>query len=173
MPARNTIVWGFVLFALWVLLSAKLDPLHLGMGAACAAAVAVTTRPLLALPPALRTGAADPVTLRLVVRFLLYLPWLLWQIVVASLQVARLVLHPRLPIEPRLVRIQTRNTLPLARLTLANSITLTPGTVTVDVAGDELVVHALTEANARALVDGGMETRVARVFLGSGGESEP
>jgi len=165
MLVRNSILWGLVLFAFWLVLSARFDAFHLGMGAVCAAAVAVTTRPLLALPPAIGPGVSAPITVRFVARFALYLPWLLWQIVVASVQMARVVLDPRLPIEPRLVRLRTDLPCPLARLTLANSITLTPGTVTLDVEGDEFLVHALTGATARGLSGkDGMAPRIRRLF---------
>lgn len=66
---------------------------------------------------------------------------LLWEIVKANLDVARRILDPRLPIRPGIVVIRTRLTHDLARMILANSITLTPGTFTLDVIGDRLLVH--------------------------------
>lgn len=174
MPRGNTALWGVLLFAFWVLLSGKLDALHLGMGAASAAVVAWATRPLLVLPPAIGPGARAPVAPGLVVRFFLFLPWLLSQIVIASLQVAWVVLHPRMPIGPRLVKIRSPLPHTLARLTLANSITLTPGTVTLDVDGDEFLVHALTESSARSLgaegMEGDMQRRVRAVFGPAGSD---
>jgi multicomponent Na+:H+ antiporter subunit E len=100
---------------------------------------------------------------RVAPRFLAYVPWLLKEIVVANIQVARLVLDPRLPIDPVVVRFNTRLSTDLARTTFANSITLTPGPVTLDVEGSELVVHALTTAMAD-LAGGTMERRIAGVF---------
>ena len=168
----NSALWGILLFAFWVLLSGKLDAFHLGMGAASAAAIAWATRPLFVLPPVIGPGAGAPFAPGLVVRFLLFLPWLLWQIVIASLQVAWVVLHPRMPIGPRLVKVRSPLPHTLARLTLANSITLTPGTVTLDVEGDEFLVHALTESSARSLgseeMEGDMRRRIRAVF-GPGG----
>ncbi len=165
MLPRNSILLSLALFGFWLLVSAKLDVLHLSMGAISAGAVALATRPLLALPPAIGPGVSAPVTARLVVRFGLYLPWLFWQIVVASLQVTRVILDPRMPVEPRLIRLRTDLTSPFARLVLANSITLTPGTVTLDVEGDELLVHTLTGATARGLSgEGGMAARIGRLF---------
>jgi len=168
MTKRNTILWTLGLFGFWVLLSGKLDALHLSMGAVCAAAVTALTRPLLALPPRIGPGVDAPVAAGLAVRTLEFLAWLAAQIVVGSFQVARVVLHPRLPIDPRLIRLRPELPHPLAEVTLANSITLTPGTVTLDVAGGEVLVHALTQESARGLgkpgEEGDMPRRVRRLF---------
>jgi multicomponent Na+:H+ antiporter subunit E len=97
-------------------------------------------------------------------RLLAYAPWLLREIWIANVQVVRLVLDPRLPIDPVVVRVAMRYSSDLARTTLANSITLTPGTITLDVDGEALVVHAITRAGAEDLLSGGMARRVGRVF---------
>src|SRR5690606_18924394 len=69
----------------------------------------------------------------------LYLPWLFWQIVLADLQVAYLVLHPRMLdlVDPHIFRFTTTLKRPISRVTLAQSITLTPGTITVSIQDDE------------------------------------
>ena len=96
------------------------------------------------------------------------MPWLIWQIAVASAHIAYVVLHPRMPIRPRMIRVQAKLPHALARLTLANSITLTPGTVTIDVQGDDFLVHALTEVSVQGLLpeqgDGIMQQRVANLY---------
>jgi multicomponent Na+:H+ antiporter subunit E len=97
-------------------------------------------------------------------RMLCYAPWLLREIWIANIQVVRLVLDPRLPIDPVVVRLPTRYTSDLARTTLANSITLTPGTVTIDVEDETLVVHAITRAGGDDVLGGAMARRVGRVF---------
>lgn len=161
----GAVPFSLVLFGFWLLLSPKRDSFHLGLGAATALVVAVLAARLVAQPPALGSTAGDQ-TLRQMPwhRFGRYLPWLGTRVVVASLEVAYIVLHPRLPISPRIVRITARYPHTLARLTLANSITLTPGTVTLDVEGDTFVVHALTDEGARATQDGAMADRVASLF---------
>lgn len=164
MKLRETL-WAVVLFAFWVVLSGKLDALHLGMGLLSVAVVIRAVRPLLALPP--RLGGTGPAP-SLAPRLLLYLPWLVGQIVVSSLQVARVVLHPRMPVSPRVTRLRSPLPHNFARLTLANSITLTPGTVTLDVEGDDYVVHALTEESAQSVSDDAeMPRRVRAVFEGA------
>lgn len=157
--------FSLVLFGFWLLLSPKRDSFHLGLGAATALVVAVLAARLVAQPPALGSTARDQMLRQMPWhRFARYLPWLATRVVVASLEVAYIVLHPRLPISPRIVRITARYPHTLARLTLANSITLTPGTVTLDVEGDTFVVHALTDEGGRATQDGAMADRVASLF---------
>ena len=142
-----------VCFALWLVLSGHWDPLHLLLGAAASALVTWLNRGNEAV-----TGLT-----RALPGFVRYVPWLLFEIVKSNLAVTRIVLDPRLPVDPVVVRISPPLTSDLAMTTLANSITLTPGTITVDVDGGDLIVHALTAVSVADLetVFGG---RVARVF---------
>ena len=160
---------ALLLFGLWVVLSGKLDAGHLVTGAATAVVISLATRRLLLLPPAIGFSVDHPLGDVPWHRFLFYVPWLAWEIVLAGLHVAYVVLHPKLPVTPRLVRFRADLPHTLARLTLANSITLTPGTVTLDVEGDEFLVHALTEATARAVEDGTMQDRVTALFASRAG----
>ncbi len=138
----------------WLLLTDHRTPLSLGLGAAAALLVAWANADAGPLRAAIRVAP----------RLLAYLPWLLKEIAVANLQVVRVVLDPRLPIDPVVVRLPTSLASDEALATLGNSITLTPGTVTLDVDGSTLVVHALTADGARSLQAGDMVRRVARVF---------
>jgi multicomponent Na+:H+ antiporter subunit E len=97
-------------------------------------------------------------------RMLLYIPWLIWQIFLASLHVAYLVLHPRLPINPTLLRFKTKLPNIAARVILGNSITLTPGTLTVSIDDDEFLVHALADASQSSIVDGSLPKQVAKLY---------
>lgn len=90
---------------------------------------------------------------RTLLLFLRYGLHLIGAIIIASMQVAYLVIHPAMPISPGMVRFPLSLKKDLNRVLLANSITLTPGTLTVLVEKDEIVVHALTEENARAVVE--------------------
>lgn len=143
----------------WLVLSGHYTPLYIGLGVVSAAVVTWLNR---------RDEIVSDVV-RALPGLSWYTPWLLWQIVLSNLQVARLVLDPRLPIDPVVVRARTSLRRDLAVATLANSITLTPGTVTVDVDGDELVVHALTPETAADVVSGETARRVARAY----GEAAP
>lgn len=102
----------------------------------------------------------------LVVRSAVYVPYLLWQIFKANVQIAYVVLHPKLPIQPEVVRFHAYVWGGVPVTTLANSITLTPGTLTVESDGRELHVHALTHGSKEALLDGYLERAVRFVFYG-------
>jgi multicomponent Na+:H+ antiporter subunit E len=106
-------------------------------------------------------------------RTVLYLPYLLLQILKANILVAAVILHPRLPIEPRLTRIRPALWGSLPVTTLANSITLTPGTLTVRVSGRHLLVHTLVPAAREDLFDGGLERAIRFVFYGRGAMQMP
>ena len=140
--------------ALWVLLSGHVAPLDLAMGVAASALVAFANRDIEGVSEMLRWSP----------RLVAYLPWLLKEIWVANLQVVKLVLDPALPIDPVIVRVRTRFSTDVARTTLANSITLTPGTITLDVEGEEFIVHAITSGGGADVIAGGMARRVGSVF---------
>lgn len=93
-------------------------------------------------------------------RIWLYLPWLLLEIVKSNLHVARVVLSPSLPIAPRLVRVPCSQVTDVGHAIFANSITITPGTVSLDVRQRTILVHALTTATAEGVQDGQMNRRV-------------
>jgi multicomponent Na+:H+ antiporter subunit E len=96
-------------------------------------------------------------------------PWLLGQILLANLRIFRLVFHPRMMerIDPHIVRFQSSLENPLALVTFANSITLTPGTITVTLTLDgQFKVHAIDKPSGEALPDA-MEDRIREAFGGS------
>jgi len=112
---------------------------------------------------------ADPAVPRTplrLVRGAIYVPVLLYEIVVANLVVARVILDPRLPIEPSMnrVRVIVGSGLPL--MTLANSITLTPGTLTVRARDSDLYVHSLLPWAREGLFDGSLERWTRFVYYG-------
>jgi multicomponent Na+:H+ antiporter subunit E len=160
-----------VLSGFWVLLSGQFDAFHLTLGALCCLFVSFFSHDLLFqkkhdLPFQEKPARAWLVT---VFRFVLYLPWLFYQIFRANLHVAWLALHPRAGelIDPQIVRFRSRLESDVAKATLANSITLTPGTITVHIIDDQFVVHAIDEKAAGDLpgeFQSEMERRIARVF---------
>ncbi|MEJ2255940.1 MAG: Na+/H+ antiporter subunit E [Woeseiaceae bacterium] len=89
--------------------------------------------------------------------------WLLAEIVKSSVEVVRLILDPKLPISPTVVYLDAEPEGSVGQVILANSITLTPGTVTLDVFEDRLCVHCLTREGAEALQAGDANRRIARV----------
>jgi multicomponent Na+:H+ antiporter subunit E len=98
-------------------------------------------------------------------RALIYWPWLGWQMVLSALNVSRLILHPRLPISPTMVKVDTLQDSAVGLTTYANSITLTPGTISVEVTerGKAIWIHAITRENAEGFADDEMNRRVAWV----------
>jgi len=96
-------------------------------------------------------------------RALLYVPWLLWEILKANVDVAKRIIHPAMPISPRVIRVRATQKQDLGRVLYANSITLTPGTVSIDMDGDEIVVHALSKEAADGLLTGEMDGKVTKL----------
>ncbi len=143
------------LFLFWLLLSGYFTPFLLAAGFGSALAVVWFAR---RLDRADRGG--QPVRLSWTA-LLAYLPWLVLEIVRSALTVSRIVLHPRLPISPTLVRFRPGQTSDVGLVVHANSITLTPGTITVEADRDEFLVHALTREAAEGMRSGGdMDRRV-------------
>lgn len=151
---------GLALFllAFWLLLSGHYTPWLTGAGVVSAIVIA-------ALGRRAGYGDAEGFPIDRLPAALLYWLWLLKEIGKSALTVARVVLDPRLPISPRLAPMPLRTRTAVGATTYANSITLTPGTVTVeiDTRRRELVVHALTAAGAEDLAGGDMERRVMRM----------
>ncbi len=147
---------ALVAFAFYLVLGDATDPFDLVTGLASAAVVAAVLGGVTFERPPSRGTATS------LLRALAFLPMLLLAVVRANLSLTAVVLNPRLPIDPAVVRIPAPEGA-VARALLANSITLTPGTVTVDVVDDELVVHALTEASRTELLEGGLARSAAFV----------
>lgn len=147
-----------LLFLFWAFLSGFWDLFHLSLGAICAAIVAYASHDLLFTGTNLRH--------RHVIwkNFVLYLPWLIYQIYLANIHVVYLVWHRRMPIDPKIIRFKTRFEGDLVLVTLANSITLTPGTITLDIRNGEYYVHALSVKVAEDLLAGEMQDRVGRIY---------
>ena len=103
--------------------------------------------------------------MHLALPMLSYIPWLLWEVVLANLDVAYRVWHPKAEIAPRLIVVPFRTRTALGTVTYANSITLTPGTITigVDIAKHQMLVHALTKKSAQGLLAGKMHERVRKL----------
>jgi multicomponent Na+:H+ antiporter subunit E len=144
------------LFIFWLLLSGIYTPFLVLAGLGASIAVGV-----LAWRMDLADREGHPV--HLTAAALAYWPWLVKEIVKSGWQVSRIILHPRLPISPALVRFQPSQKSAVGLVTHANSITLTPGTITVEADHQEFLVHALTSAAAAGVVDSEMDRRVSRL----------
>lgn len=100
-------------------------------------------------------------------RSLFYVPWLLLEILKSNLHVTRLILDPSLPIRPQLISGPASQKSELGQVIYANSITLTPGTVTLDLRDGQVLVHAISEVTASGITDGEMNRKVAALEGGS------
>lgn len=146
------------LFTFWVLLAGGLDPVDLALGALLSVLTASWAARMLWQGELPRIGPREAL------RFIAYVPWLLLEVVKAAMQVAEIVLDPRLPVDPEIVTTHTSLRRDVSRVTLANSITLTPGTLTVDIDEEILLVHCLAPGFRRGIEECLLERRIARVF---------
>jgi multicomponent Na+:H+ antiporter subunit E len=150
---------GLILFGFWLALSGHYTPLILSFGVASCVLVVYVAR---------RMDVVDHegVPFHVAGSFLLYLPWLLKEVFVANVQVAKLILDPKLPISPRMVVFHGTQQTDLGRAIYANSITLTPGTITTGVEGQEFQIHALSGADLETDEEQEMDIRCTRVERG-------
>ncbi len=98
-----------------------------------------------------------------VFRFIKYVPWLLWEIILANVEIAYLVLNPKPLVDPQIVRFKPDLKTDLGIVTLANSITLTPGTVTVEANKEEFIIHAIWQKSAEGIINGEMQRKVKKI----------
>lgn len=138
-PVEVFITYFVMNLGLWLALTFSLDPQELIVGAAVAA-IAAWVGVLVSKEgrPLMEGSVLYPMR---ALRLVYYTLYLMWQIVLSNWDVARRVISPRLPIDPGIVKVRTSLKTPLGRLILANSITLTPGTLTVDIEDDLLCIH--------------------------------
>ena len=137
---------ALVYFILWLAMNGRVTTETVTLGILVSAALHLFSRRFLSVHP-----ASPTLMLRLLPRVLLYLALLFIEIVKANLQVIRLVLSPVIEVEPCLIRFRSDLRTEPARVALANSITLTPGTLTVSLEGNDLLIHALDRNMARGV----------------------
>lgn len=153
-PYTRILILLLLLIAAWVLWSGYLKPLLLGLGAlSCILTVWIVRR----------MGYFDDEMFAFHYdwRLLGFWAWLAGEVVKSSIEVARVVLRRKVEVEPTVVDIDGSGLGPVDLALLGNSITLTPGTLTLDVYEGRLRVHALTSDSADALKSGEMQRRVA------------
>jgi multicomponent Na+:H+ antiporter subunit E len=146
-------------FLIWLLLSESFDLVHMGMGILAAFGVAWfnTDR-----------SASGFVIPRL--RIVFYFPWLVGRIIQSGFHLSVLILHPALPIDPKLIRHRTKLRTEAGIVLLGNSITLTPGTITVEVDSQDLLVHAMDDKSADDVTSFRIEQKIAGLFGEKGTE---
>lgn len=162
-PVGFIVALSATVYAVWLVLSGHYTGFLLAVGAVCTALVVYV---------ALRMEVVDEEGVPFVhlgPKLLAYIPWFMLEIVKSNLEVTRVILQPKMPINPRLFTVRGQQRTDLGRVIFANSITLTPGTITVEAAPGKLVVHALDGASGEDLVEGALERKVGEVFTAKRG----
>lgn len=155
------IVTFLIFFLLWMIWSGVFDAWHLSLGVISCALVTYMSHDLL-----FQREKFQKKDITETIRFIKYIPWLIYQIILANIHVAKVVLHPKMNdlIDPHIIKFKTKLKRDMSLVTFANSITLTPGTITILIREGEFFVHALDMKVAGDL-PGEMEERVAHIFL--------
>lgn len=151
------VLTAIIMFVFWILLSGELHFILILSGIISSLLVSYWSHDLLIGNADIKLEAVR------VIRFIKYLPWLLWQIVLSNIDLVYLTLHPKLPIDPRMISFKNEYKTDMGKVTLANSITLTPGTVTIEVNKDEFIVHAISKESAKSLISGEMQERIKKI----------
>ena len=147
---------GLAMFALWLLLSGHYVPLMIGFGVlSCITIVLIAAR--------LDVVDHEAVPLQLRIGWFGYIVWLAKEIIKANIDVAKIVLNPKLPISPTMIWVPATQRTDVGKVIYANSITLTPGTVSVEIEDGKILVHAITREMADGLAEGDMDQRVDRI----------
>ena len=155
----SMVITFIIMVIFWICMSGLFDPWHFGLGLLSCALVSYMSHDLLFQDFKLRPKLTE------YRRFIQYLPWLLYQIYLANIYVVKLALSPRMQekIYPHVVKFKSRLKNELALVVFADSITLTPGTITVLLEDDTFYVHAIDIGVAESL-PGEMEERVGHIF---------
>jgi multicomponent Na+:H+ antiporter subunit E len=150
------VVTFLLLFGVWMLWSGHTEPLmvELGLGS-CALVVWLSAR--------MKLLDEEAYPYRLVTRLLGYIPWVLWQVVLTNIDAAKLILGRETKVDPVLVKIRVKQQTTLGQVIHANTITLTPGTVTLDVRDHVFLIHALTPESASEDQSGVLDDKVAKL----------
>jgi len=161
MTLRRTLTLFFFLFLFWIVLVQNFSLKDMLIGIFCSMAVALISQLVL-----LGHMESLDMTLEQITRLFIYLPWFLVEIVKANVDVAEIVLDPALPISPVIIKFKFALKEDMPQVTLANSITLTPGTLTVDIQDDTFYIHCLAEHHADAIYDWSLQDKTMWIFKG-------
>ena len=163
-PAKHIAVLACVLFAFWLLMCGKYDLKFTTYGILASVISAWVCTPLLLLPNADGTKKYFIFDVNLA-KYAMYWLWLLNEVRKANVDVVKATVRSEMDIDPQVCRFRIKFDNPMAHTTLANSITLTPGTVTLNVTEDGFYeVHALNGGFADGLLEGGMQQKIAELF---------
>ncbi len=151
------LITAITMFSFWILLSGEFTFVLITSGIVASLIVAYLSHDIF-------MGKADLKTeIGRVLKFTKYVPWLLWKVILANVEIAYLVLNPKPLVDPQIVRFKNDLKTDLGIVTLAHSITLTPGTITVVANKEEFVIHAIWQKSAEGIIDGEMQRKVKEI----------
>ncbi len=151
------LITTIAMFSFWILLSGEFTFILITSGIVASLIVAYLSHDIFIGKADLKTETGR------VFKFIVYVPWLLWEIILANVEIAYLVLNPKPLVDPQIVRFKNDLKTDLGIVTLAHSITLTPGTVTVEANEEEFVIHAIWQKSADGIIGGEMQRKVKKI----------
>ncbi len=161
-----SIYHSFVLFVslmfFWLVMSGYFDALHIGFGVISIGTVMVFFHSI--RRHAFFEEEKSPLKSVNPIRFISYVFWVIWEIFKSGIFVAKVILKPSMPIEPSILTFKADLPGPYAKMLLGNSITLTPGTLTVDIEDDLFTVHALSRETYAGIIDDSMPKKVLSLY---------
>jgi multicomponent Na+:H+ antiporter subunit E len=159
---RVTLFHSVLLLIFWLLLSGMMDIFHLSLGVLSVIMVLLINSRIRQynyfdemLP--------DAENIR-IFRLLYFIPWLLLEVVISSFKVAYLIIHPKMPIKTGMIKFRTNLPHMNAKVLLGNAITLTPGTVTLEIKGSDFLVHSMTNEAVEGHIDHDLTCEVAKLY---------
>ena len=151
------LITTIAMFLFWILLSGEFTFILITSGVVASLITAYLSHDIFIGKADLKTETGR------VFKFIVYIPWLLWEIILANVEIAYLVLNPKPLVDPQIVRFKNDLKTDLGIVTLAHSITLTPGTVTVEANREEFVIHAIWQKSAEGIIGGEMQRKVKKI----------
>ncbi len=161
MKIPHTISLGFFLFVLWLLLSGHYNNFLISLGIASVIFILWIVKRMDVVDHESHPNHLNPFS------FISYWCWLMKEIVVSNIDVCKCIFSPGLPIQPQVITLTATQQSDLGRVIYANSITLTPGTITLNINQSQLQVHALMEKNVVGLQTGEMDSKVSNLESGT------
>ena len=154
---KNLVWLALILAVFWIINSGHFDFLLLSLGVLSVAIVIVVNQRMT------RAGGEHHPTIISSPSLPLYIAWLMKEIVKSNMEVIRCIWQREPAIQPQVIKVKASQRSDLFKVLYANSITLTPGTVTIEIEDDEFTVHALTQSSREGLESGEMNDRVRRL----------
>lgn len=159
---RNIVLHFILMMSFWLILSGYFDFFHISLGVVSVITVLwfnTNLRRYVFYDENVNTKSGFRI-----LRFFYFLIFLVWEIITSSFRIAFLIIHPQMPIKTGIIKFRTNLPNMVAKVILGNSISLTPGTVTLQIQGDEFLVHSLTKESDEAHIDHTLAVEVSKLY---------